>query len=123
MRKISKLLIILGLSLAACGQGGPQTGQLPTIQPATSSPLSTAVVQQTPQPTAALPTTASQPSATTIESPAASSPASNQSSDAIVRQAQQRLAAHLGVDVKILILKSMSVQEWPDGSLGCPAPD
>jgi hypothetical protein len=40
-----------------------------------------------------------------------------------VRAAQQHLARHLGVAADALALQSANAREWPDGSLGCPAPD
>lgn len=43
--------------------------------------------------------------------------------EAIVQQAQQRLAQHLNVSPDTVILESGSVQEWPDSAMGCPAPD
>jgi hypothetical protein len=43
--------------------------------------------------------------------------------EAIVQQAQARLAQHLNLAPDQVILESGSAQEWPDSALGCPAPD
>lgn len=125
------LSLIIVLSLAACGQGGPQAASPPTIQSTTPSQASTNVAQETPQSiaspspastaTVAIPTIAAATSATAV-APTASSTTSNQLNDALVQKTQHLLAAHLGVDPKTLTLKSVNVREWPDGSLGCPAP-
>jgi hypothetical protein len=40
-----------------------------------------------------------------------------------VAAAQQRLAQHLGISAGDLALQSAEAQDWPDSSLGCPAPD
>ena len=128
MRKIYMLMLslVIGLNVAACGQGGPQAAPSSTDQATTPAPASTTVAQATSQATVALPTTASlAPTAVvsaTTATPLTSSTASSQAGNTLVQKAQQRLAAYLGVDGKTLTLKSMSVQEWPDGSLGCPAP-
>ncbi len=43
--------------------------------------------------------------------------------EAVVQQAQARLAQHLNLAPDQVILESGSAQEWPDSALGCPAPD
>ncbi len=43
--------------------------------------------------------------------------------EAVVQQAQQRLAQHLNLPPNELILENGSEQAWPSSALGCPAPD
>ncbi len=43
--------------------------------------------------------------------------------DAVVQQAQRRLAQHLNLPLDAPILESGSAQAWSNSALGCPAPD
>jgi len=43
--------------------------------------------------------------------------------DAVVQQAQRRLARHLNLPLDAPILESGSAQAWSTSALGCPAPD
>ena len=43
--------------------------------------------------------------------------------EAVVQQAQQRLAQHLKLPPTAPILENGSAQAWPSSALGCPAPD
>ena len=43
--------------------------------------------------------------------------------DAVVQQAQRRLAQHLQLPLDAPIVESGSAQEWATSALGCPAPD
>ena len=43
--------------------------------------------------------------------------------DAVVQQAQRRLAQHLQLPLDAPIVESGSAQEWSNSALGCPAPD
>jgi hypothetical protein len=121
MRKIQLIVIGAALVLAACGQASTGGASAPTgaasAVPPTSQP--TAVVL----PTVVAPT--SQPTAPPAAeaSPVVPKPgggASVRPPDALVRAAQQRLAAHLKVDMNAIALQSANEQDWPDGALGCP---
>jgi hypothetical protein len=118
MRKIRFIIIGLALALAACGQASTSGAIAPTSAasavPTTSAPTAAAsptVVPPTAQPT--------QPPAA-VASPKPGGGASVRPPDALVRAAQQRLAAHLKVDVNAIALQSANAQDWPDGALGCP---
>jgi pyruvate/2-oxoglutarate dehydrogenase complex dihydrolipoamide acyltransferase (E2) component len=131
MRKLFILVILFTLGLAACGQSGPQTGrqdvagglpqsnQTPATFETTAAPAETATAQPTEAATAApAETAAAQPTAD-----AAQPTAGAEAPPELVADAQQRLAAHLGVDASTLTLQSAGAQTWNDGAIGCPAPD
>jgi len=128
MRKLQLLIIGLALALAACGQSSTGGVSAPTSAasavPPTSQPTAAAlstVVSPTSQPTAESRRTEGPPAAEA--SPAAPKPgagASVRPPDALVRAAQQRLAAHLKVGTNAIALQSANQQDWPDGALGCP---
>jgi len=112
MRKIHMIIIGSALALAACGQSSTGGALAPTSAPSVAPPTSqpTAVVSPTTQPTAEASTVGPKPGGGLSVRPP----------DALVRVAQQRLAAHLKVEMSALILQSANKQDWPDGALGCP---
>jgi len=117
MRKIQLIIAGCALALAACGQSSTSGALAPTSVASGVTP--------TVQPTAALPTVVSpttQPTTPPVveASPKPGGGLSVRPPDALVRAAQQRLAAHLKVDLNALQLQSANEQEWPDGALGCP---
>jgi len=118
MRKIRMIIIGLALALAACGQASTSGAIAPTS--------AASAVPPTAPPTAAASPTVVPPTAQPTQPPAAeASPKpggglSVRPPDALVRAAQQRLAAHLKIDVNAIALQSANAQDWPDGALGCP---
>lgn len=113
MRKILSMLL-LGLLIVACGQADPSAGQATQASPPPSSP-------PTAQPT---PTPSPPPFATPVPQP--SPPPSTGGAPVpaqLAQVAQQRLAAYLKLDPGALAVTGATPQEWPDSSLGCPAPD
>jgi hypothetical protein len=116
MRKIQLIIAGCALALAACGQSSTSGALAPTSAANSVTP--------TVQPTAALPTVVPPTTQPTAPPAAEASPqpggASVRPPDALVRAAQQRLAAHLKVDMNAIELQSANKQDWPDGALGCP---
>ena len=115
------------LALAACGLAQPaQSTSRPVGSTATpAAPVSTAV----PRPTLNLP-------AVTVEAltpisvevllvtPVSTDPAlPDQSSNPLVKQARDDLAARLAIDPAQIALIEYRDVTWPDNSLGCPHPD
>jgi len=118
MRKIQLIIISSALALVACGQSSTSVALAPTNVPSAVPPTN--------QPTAAaLPTVVSPTTPPTTQPAAEASPKpggglSVRPPDALVRAAQQRLAAYLKVDSNAVALQSANAQDWPDGALGCP---
>ncbi|MFL5805099.1 MAG: hypothetical protein ACJ8CR_25565 [Roseiflexaceae bacterium] len=109
------------LVLTACGQA---------VSSAAPPPAPTSAALGTPQPTATLqPTEAPIPTqAQAMETPPiVETPPGMGTSvrppDTLVAAARRRLAQYLAVPVEDLPLQSANQQTWPDGALGCPAPD
>jgi hypothetical protein len=137
MRKITFLVGLSALALAACGQAGPAAApaaptaivEQPTAAPATIVERPTIAPTAAPSP-ASRPTAMPAPPATevatpgdTATEPASPGPGSGLSvapPPALVGAAQRQLANYLKVSVDKLSLQSANKQEWPDGSLGCP---
>ncbi len=92
-----------GLVLAACGA--------PAAEPPASSP-----------PASPPPVTTSSPDPAG-DAAGGTMLAGQNLPDAVVQQAQRRLAQHLNLPLDAPILESGSAQEWPNSALGCPAPD
>lgn len=122
------LLIGIGLVLliALAGCGGQPSAPAPSVGEPTEAPNAapTAPPGATAVPTA--PATAYPAPQGGGGYPAPSATPDMASSDAALadlqQQAQGRLAQHLGVDAATLTLQGSKQQEWPDTSLGCPAP-
>jgi hypothetical protein len=90
----------IGLVLAACGAPAAETPASPT------------------------PATDIAPSPTGDASGAGGTMLAGQNLDeALVQQAQQRLAQHLNLPSNEPILENGSEQAWPTSALGCPVPD
>jgi hypothetical protein len=121
MRKIRLIIIGSALVLAACGQSSTGGTIAPTSAPSAVPPTSQPTTA--PLPTVVPPT--SQPTAPPAAeaSPVGPEPGGGTSvrpPDALVRAAQQQLAAHLKVNMNAIALQSANAQDWPDGALGCP---
>lgn len=106
MRRNSALILLAAaaaLFVAACGAGEEGATAVPAT-PATPAATATAPAFQSPvQPT---------------DGPAATSPQRAAASAAI-----EDLAGRLGVAPESVDVVEVSEVEWPDASLGCPAPD
>jgi hypothetical protein len=122
MRKIviAALFVVM---LAACGSaaqgptagGGATTQPLPPGQPTTEAP-----VAPTKQPTSEPAPTGGPATAPSSEA-APSGGASVRPPDDLVATAQRQLATYLKLTPDQIVLQSANREEWPDGSLGCPA--
>jgi hypothetical protein len=105
MKRFSALILLAAAALfaAACGAGDDNATGVPT---ATATPPATATVPAFQSPV--------QPG----EAPAAASPERAAASAAI-----DDLAGRLGVAPEAITVVEVNEVEWPDASLGCPAPD
>lgn len=132
MRTLSiSLALALSLLLAACGGQSPVApgAAAPTAPPATAAPdaAPTAPPDATAAPTqstGALQTPYPAPAAEpAYPGPATPDPSTSEGAQAELEQeARARLARQLGVDPATLTLQRAERQDWPDSSLGCPAP-
>lgn len=111
MRKMIVLIALCAGALAACGQGStgaPAAGSQPTA----AQPAPVAVPTAAPQPTD-LPEPSAGPSrpggGLSIRPP-----------DELVEGVQRQLAAYLKLGPDQLTLQSANLNDWADGSLGCP---
>ncbi|MFO7167617.1 MAG: hypothetical protein DIU80_006270 [Chloroflexota bacterium] len=128
MRQPLIVTIILLAALTACGQQPAATpAGSPTEPPAATTP---AAPTAAPVPTDAPETPADAypvpPAGQAYPQPSTPTPDLGSSEGVMAelqRQARERLAQHLGVDPESLTLQQSESQEWPDTSLGCPAPD
>jgi hypothetical protein len=130
MRKIA-FAISLGilLVLTACGQAAPSAAQpapggatAPPPAPTSAAPSTSPTA--TSQPTEApLPTQAPATATPSIAATPAGTGTSVRPPDTLVAAARRRLTQYLAVPEDDLPLQSANQQTWPDGALGCPAPD
>jgi hypothetical protein len=117
-------LVLLLVTLAACGSAAPTVTPPPTAPAATA----TATRAATPQPGAAgspTPATPGAPAATRTASGTPGTPTATPGGamyPEIVRRAIAHLAADLGVPEAEIEVVSVESTEWPDSSLGCPDP-
>jgi hypothetical protein len=116
MRKIVFMLGCLALALIGCGQSSPAAAPTSSAPPA-SAPTAAPQPTEAPAPTAAPPTAAP----TASPQPGAGGGTSIAPPPDLVTAAQQQLGLYLKVKPADLPLQSANAQEWPDGSLGCPA--
>jgi hypothetical protein len=120
--------MLFAATLAACGSaaggstagGGPTTQPLPPGQATATAPTTGAGQRPTAQPTNALAPTGG-PAAPSSEPGPSGAGTSVRPPDDLVAAAQRQLAAYLKLAPDQLVLQSANRQEWPDGSLGCPA--
>ncbi|KPV52691.1 hypothetical protein SE17_13960 [Kouleothrix aurantiaca] len=137
MRKIFLPLLLGAFALAACGT--PATGGTASTAPASTQPTANTPPTAAPEPTGAptdaptaaptdAPTIPPAPTHTPAPSAAPGGPkpgvgaggTSVRPPDALIKAAQQQLAAFLKRPVSEVVLQSANKQEWGDGSLGCP---
>lgn len=119
MKRISSLVLLAAaavLFVAACGAGESAT-PVPTT-PATPAAATTEPAFQSPVQPGNAPEPAFQSPVQPDEAPAAASPQRAAASAAI-----EDLAGRLDVTPETITVVEVNEVEWPDASLGCPAPD
>jgi hypothetical protein len=120
MRKM--IIVLIGFIVAACGQNNPAVQ--PTISPQPGQP--TQPIQPTQAPATPITVDPAQPGypSPLQPYPAPSAPTGSIAAPAeLVQAARGRLAAKLGVGEVTLSIQAGEAQQWPDESIGCPAPD
>jgi hypothetical protein len=120
MKRISTLILLAAaaaLLVAACGAGDDGATAIPTT-PATPPVAATEPAFQSPVQPGNTPEPAFQSPVQPGEAPAAASPERAAASAAI-----DDLAGRLGVAPEAIAVVEVNEVEWPDASLGCPAPD
>jgi predicted small lipoprotein YifL len=96
IKRFTPFLVLLSITLAACGKGGPTTNH----PDPTSTPFATNL--------------APKPTSTEVAVPSGSEP--------LVSQAIANLALRLQVTEAVIQVVSVEAVEWRDTSLGCPQP-
>jgi hypothetical protein len=117
---LAAVLLVVGLSACTSpastgGQANTPHANAPTEPIAATQPMTPTQPGEIVQPTRPTTVETSLPVATM-------EPSQNNAPPEIVEQARQVLAGHLGVVSTTLTLATSEAREWPDSSLGCPAP-
>lgn len=122
-RKVVIVPIVLTALLSACGPAPARTAAAATVTAAAAAARATPIYTKTATPPQAAADAKATPTGETVQAASLPSGAVPPEAAEAVAAARDDLQTRLGLsDGSAIVVQSVEAVDWPDSSLGCPAP-